>query len=106
MSEQNHEGDDDSELEEKVAFKRQIGVKGESTIPEKFPAIAIFVPITFSKVTLPTSATASAAFVLISRKIPIMIVAKLQPQVTALAAFVPISRNIKDHNETITTIEI
>jgi len=60
--EQNHEEEEDSEPVEKVTFERKIGVKGESTIPEKFPAIATFAPITFSKVTLPTTGTALGSY--------------------------------------------
>jgi len=59
--EQNH-GENDSEPVEKTTFERNIGVKGESTIPEKFPAIATFAPITFSKVTLPTTGTALGSY--------------------------------------------
>lgn len=60
--EQNHEGDDDSELIEKVTFDRQIGANGESTIPEKFPAIETFPPTTFLKVMLPTTGIALGSY--------------------------------------------
>lgn len=56
--EQNHEGDDDSELIEKVRFERHIDANGESTNPEKLPATVTFDPTTSLKVMPPTSGSA------------------------------------------------
>lgn len=55
--EQNHEGED-LEWMENVILERQIDVKGDSLIPDKFPARVIFVPTIFLKLTPVTTGSA------------------------------------------------
>lgn len=53
------QGLDEAELIDKETLDRQIEVKGDSSIPVKFPAILMFVPIIFWMVIFATSGRAS-----------------------------------------------